>query len=202
MKQILAKTLEAKTISSYGTLEILGKYVSKPHMLKLIRPFKEQLEMCNSKKVLKKIEDALRRVLLGFMSNQSLSTEDLMVLVHGLLNDAIDELRNPVKAGKKKRRRNEDNNEVDDEDENKRLALLNEHKSCLIIPSEPKRGGDKPKMLTKTNQHVIVEFALQVRKDELAKSHVKIRINYRTLYYLVDAQFAETKSSAFWKRGK
>ena len=28
--------------------------------------------------------------------------------------------------------------------------------SCLLIPNEPKRGGEKPKTQAKTNQHVII----------------------------------------------
>jgi hypothetical protein len=35
--------------------------------------------------------------------------------------------------------------------------------NCLIIPKEPTRGGEKTKVEPKTNQHVIIEFALQVK---------------------------------------
>ena len=34
--------------------------------------------------------------------------------------------------------------------------------NALLIPKEPTRGGEKPKAEPKTNQHVIVEFALLV----------------------------------------
>lgn len=47
-------------------------------------------------------------------------------------------------------------------DDNKTLNPLRP-KSCLIIPKEPVRGGEKPKVQPKTNQHIIIEFALQVR---------------------------------------
>ena len=158
VKQIVAKTLEAKTVSSYGTLEILAKFVSKNNMLRILKPFKEQLDVCNSKKLLKKIEDALKRVLLGFLANQSLSTVDLMEVAHGLLNDTLDVLKDPAKF--KKRNKASLVNDEDKKEEEKKTNAL--QKSCLIIPYEPKRGGDKPKVLTRTNQHVIVEFALQV----------------------------------------
>lgn len=164
VKQIVAKTLEAKTVSSYGTLEILGKFVSAKSTLQLIVPFKEQLDTCNSKKLLKKIEDALRRVLLGFMANACLSTDDMMGLVNGLLNDTFDVIKDPVKYKKNKKmaggkKGGKDKDENNDEEETKKVDF---QKSCLIIPSEPKRGGEKPKVLAKTNQHVIVEFGLQV----------------------------------------
>ena len=167
VKQIMAKTLEAKTVSSYSSLEILGKFVSQTNLLRLIRPFKVQLDICNSRKLLKKIEEALRRILLGFLGNTRLSTENLMNLAYGLLNDTFDMLKDPVKSKKKDRRKliNADQNDNEDNqiDENNCLLL---QKSCLLIPSEPKRGGDKPKVLTKTNQHVIVEFALQVEQKK------------------------------------
>ncbi len=34
--------------------------------------------------------------------------------------------------------------------------------SCLLIPIEPKRGNAAPKLASKTNQHIIAEFSLQV----------------------------------------
>lgn len=173
VKQIVAKTLEAKTVSSYGTLEILGKYVSSKSTLRIIMPFKEQLDTCNSKKLLKKIEDALRRVLLGFMANSCLSTDDLMKLVHGLLNDTFEVLKDPSKFKKKNRlakkaigrgssKQNENDDDDNDAEADEKRRKVSLQKSCLLIQSEPKRGGEKPKVLAKTNQHVIVEFGLQV----------------------------------------
>ena len=34
--------------------------------------------------------------------------------------------------------------------------------SCLLLPADPVRGGQKPKASKKTNIHVMVEFGLQV----------------------------------------
>jgi hypothetical protein len=36
--------------------------------------------------------------------------------------------------------------------------------NCLIIPREPIRGGEKTKVEPKTNQHIMIEFALNVKK--------------------------------------
>ena len=38
--------------------------------------------------------------------------------------------------------------------------------NCLIIPREPVRGGEKTKVEPKTNQHIIIEFALQVNETK------------------------------------
>ena len=89
VKQILAKLPEAKTTSSFNTLETLGKFVSQPYVLDLIKPFKTQLDECNSRKLLKKIEDSLKRVLMGLLNNASLSTQNFMFLVYGLVNDSF-----------------------------------------------------------------------------------------------------------------
>jgi U3 small nucleolar RNA-associated protein 20 len=34
--------------------------------------------------------------------------------------------------------------------------------SCLLLPAEPKRGGEKPRLSKKTNIHVLVEFGLHL----------------------------------------
>lgn len=154
VKQILAKTLEAKMVSSFNILEILGKLISHENILRVLKPFKEQLDTCNSRKLLKKIEEALRRLLLGILSNTALITENLMYLSYGLVNDTFDALKESFKAKSKFNKQAAKQVEAEAES-----SII---KSCLIIPNEPKRGGDKPKILAKTNQHVLVEFALQV----------------------------------------
>jgi U3 small nucleolar RNA-associated protein 20 len=157
VKQILAKVMEAKTNSSFNTLEIVAKFVSQTHLLEFLRPFKEQLDACNSRKLLKKIEEALRRVLGGLLANTGLNTESLMFLVYGLINDTFTQLTgrsgNSGKRGKRGGKEKENGEEQS-------VSLL--ENSCLLIPSEPKRGGPKPKVQARTNQHVLVEFSLQL----------------------------------------
>ncbi|CAF0883188.1 unnamed protein product, partial [Brachionus calyciflorus] len=59
--------------------------------------------------------------------------------------------------------------------------------SCLLIPSESKRGGDKPKVQSKTNQHVIelIEFALQLlchHDSNVQKSSLSCLYTYQYEY--------------------
>ena len=152
-KKILSKTPEAKLVSSYNTLEVLSQYISAPHMLELLQPFKQKLDECNSSKLLKKIEEALKRILVGLLKNQSTNTETLLLFVYGLVSDTFDILKNPGQYKRGIKFSNIDK---------KQAAEAGEEYSCLLIPSEPKRGGEKPKTQVKTNQHVVVEFALQV----------------------------------------
>ena len=157
VKQIVAKIMEAKTVSSYNTLEQVAKFTSKERLLDIFKPFKEQLDACKSRKLLKKIEEALRRILLGLLSNGGLTTETLMYLVYGLVNDTFDELKPKMSnLGEKGGKFDLDAERL--RESNSKILV----ESCLIIPHEPKRGGDKPKIQVKTNQHVIIEFALQV----------------------------------------
>lgn len=152
-RKIIAKTPEAKHMSSFNTLEVLSQYITASHVLELLKPFKEKLDECNSNKLLKKIEEALKRITQGLLKNSSLDTERLLVFVYGLVNDTFDMLKNPgqYKKGIKFSQVTA-----------KQAKEAGEDFSCLLLPSEPKRGGEKPKVNTKTNQHVIVEFALQV----------------------------------------
>jgi U3 small nucleolar RNA-associated protein 20 len=156
VKQIVAKIMEAKTVSSYNTLELLAKFVSKERFLDIVRLFKEQLDTCNSRKLIKKIEEALRRILLGSLANPVMNTETLMGFTHGLVHNTFEQLNRRAHSDDKPGRKINF-----DEDKLKETDKM-EHKSCLIIQREAKRGGEKPKVLDKTNQHVLIEFALQV----------------------------------------
>lgn len=42
--------------------------------------------------------------------------------------------------------------------------------NCLLIPREPTRGGEKTKVEPKTNQHVIIEFSLQLLNNLLKQN--------------------------------
>ena len=147
-KKILAKTFEAKMTSSYNTLEMIGKYLSSSHLVNLVRPFKQKLEELNTEKLLKKVEESLRRIQLGILSNTSLDSATLMMFTYGLVNDFFDTDKN---VSMSKKYTNYDK---------ARVAQI--ENSCLLIPTEPKRGGEKPKLISKTNQHIIAEFSLQV----------------------------------------
>jgi len=152
-RKILAKTPEAKQMSSLNTLEVLSQFISHTCLLDLIKPFKAKLDDCNSNKLLKKIEETLRRVLGGLLRNEGLSTETLLVFVYGVVNDTFDVLKNPGEYKKGIRFSRLDP---------KQTREAGEEYSCLLLAVEPKRGGEKPKVQVKTNQHVVVEFALQV----------------------------------------
>lgn len=92
-----------------------------------------------------------------------------MYLVYGLVNDTLSALKNPSRQSSKRLKL------TNDEEEkylNNTSANDDMHKSCLIIPVEPKRGGDKPKVQAKTNQHVIVEFALQLLNNLIKQNRI------------------------------
>lgn len=157
VKQIVSKVMEAKMISSFNTLQIISKYLSQTHLLDLLKPFKEQLDYCNSRKLLKKLEEAFKFILAGLLENSSLTTENLMYLIYGLVNDTFEAFKNPSLARKKRLAKNA---EINFDEDKVKVEKIQE--SCLIIPVEPRRGGEKPKVQSKTNQHVLVEFALQL----------------------------------------
>ncbi len=155
VKQIVAKIMEAKMVSSYNTLELLAKFISKERFVDLVKPFKERLDTCNSRKLIKKIEEALRRILIGVLSNTSMTTPTLLNFTYRLIFETFEVLNNTTKRTYEKGRKIN----IDEDKLNESEKVV---ESCLIIQREPKRGGDKPKVLDNTNQHVIVEFALQV----------------------------------------
>lgn len=162
VKQIVAKLMEAKTISSFQSLQIIAKFLSQSELLTLLKPFKEQLDFCTSRKIIKKIEEALKFILNGLLENSSLNTSSLMCLVYGLINDTFDAFKNPSAYKIKLRKKLSDQNETKPNNFDEDIDERKMPESCLIIPVEPRRGGEKPKTQAKTNQYVIIEFALQV----------------------------------------
>ena len=139
---------------TFFPFKVLSQYISPSNVLGLLRPFKDKLDECNSNKLLKKIEEALRRVAHGLLRNGSLDTERLLVFVYGLVSDTFDALRHPAEY-----RRGVRVSRVT----RAQASEAGEQFSCLLLASEPRRGGERPRVNAKTNQHVVVEFALQVR---------------------------------------
>ncbi len=170
-RKILAKTPEAKQMSSLNTLEVLSQFISPTYILDLIRPLKEKLDDCNSKKLLKKIEETLKRILGGLLKNQGFETDKILVFIYGLVNDTFEVLKSPGEFKKGIRLSRLDPKQTRD---------AGESYSCLLLPIEPKRGGEKPIVQVKTNQHVIVEFALQMLHHLIKSGRVDTR-NVNTL---------------------
>jgi hypothetical protein len=50
------------------------------------------MQACKSRKILKKIEEALRRIMIGLLDNKELNTKSFMLFIYGLINESFDSL--------------------------------------------------------------------------------------------------------------
>ncbi|XP_061420704.1 small subunit processome component 20 homolog [Lethenteron reissneri] len=155
---IVRKSMEARSCKSYDTYELLGQFVSCSHVAALIHPLKQVLEGTMSHKVAHKVQECLRRLVLGLLENCQLTGDTYLLLSHAMITDSLPIL---IKKASKDR-----------------VAALSAPNarppSCLLLPPTPTRGGEKAAVNARTNVHILVEFGLQVLHLTLKRSKVKM----------------------------
>ncbi|XP_045409087.1 small subunit processome component 20 homolog [Lemur catta] len=156
VKQILSKVMEARRSKSYDSYEILGKFVGKDQVVKLILPLKEILQNTTSLKLARKVHETLRRIIAGLIVNQEMTAESILLLSYGLVSENLPLLtekeKNPVAPAP-----------------DPRLPP----QSCLLLPPTPVRGGPKAVVSRKTNMHIFIESGLRLLHLSLKTSKIK-----------------------------
>ncbi|XP_059042634.1 small subunit processome component 20 homolog [Mustela lutreola] len=156
VKQILSKVMEARRSKSYDSYEILGKFVGKDQVTKLILPLKEILQNTTSLKLARKVHETLRRIIAGLIVNQEMTAESILLLSYGLVSENL-----PLLTEKEK---------------NPAAPALDPRlppESCLLLPPTPVRGGQKAVVSRKTNMHIFIESGLQLLHLSLKTSKIK-----------------------------
>eukprot|EP00070_Physeter_catodon_P039395 XP_028346289.1 small subunit processome component 20 homolog isoform X3 [Physeter catodon] len=156
VKQILSKVMEARRSKSYDSYEILGKFVGKDQVTKLILPLKEILQNTTSLKLARKVHETLRRIIAGLLVNQEMTAESILLLSYGLVSENL-----PLLTEKEK------NPAAPAPDP--RLPP----QSCLLLPPAPVRGGQKAAVSKKTNMHIFIESGLRLLHLSLKTSKIK-----------------------------
>ncbi|KAM9672998.1 small subunit processome component 20 homolog isoform 2-T2 [Trichechus inunguis] len=156
VKQILSKIMEARRSKSYDSYEILGKFVGKDQVTKLILPLKEILQNTTNLKLARKVHETLRRIIAGLIVNQEMTAESILLLSYGLVSENL-----PLLTEKEK------NPAAPPPDP--RLPP----QSCLLLPPTPVRGGQKALVSKKTNMHIFIESGLRLLHLSLKNSKIK-----------------------------
>ncbi|XP_048213322.1 small subunit processome component 20 homolog [Perognathus longimembris pacificus] len=155
VKQILSKVMEARRSKSYDSYEILGKFVGKDQVTKLILPLKEILQNTTSLKLARKVHETLRRIIAGLIVNPEMMAESILLLSYGLISENL-----PLLTEKEKKPA------VPAPDP--RLPP----QSCLLLPPTPVRGGPKAAVSRKTNMHIFIESGLRLLHLSLKTSKI------------------------------
>ncbi|XP_023572579.1 small subunit processome component 20 homolog isoform X2 [Octodon degus] len=156
VKQILSKVMEARRSKSYESYEILGKFVGKDQVTKLILPLKEVLQSTTSLKLARKVHETLRRIAAGLIVNPAMAAEPLLLLSYGLVSENL-----PLLTEKEKNAATP----VPDP----RLPP----ESCLLLPPAPVRGGPKAAVARKTNMHILIESGLRLLHLSLKTAKIR-----------------------------
>ncbi|XP_038143159.1 small subunit processome component 20 homolog [Cyprinodon tularosa] len=157
VRGIVSKVMEARHSKSMDSYELLARYCSKESVAKLILPLKEILETSSSLKVCNRVAAVLRRLILGLLENSGMSSQDILLLSHGLVSESLPLLT--------KRDRDKASAEPPPDP---RLPPP----SCLLLPPTPKRGGQKAPVSSRTNMHILVDAGLKLLHLSLKKSKV------------------------------
>ncbi|XP_053397711.1 small subunit processome component 20 homolog [Mercenaria mercenaria] len=154
---IKAKVFEARSSKSYESYEFIARYISPGSLMKFLEPIKKILDSTSSHKSARKVHEVLKRVTAGLLDNKNVTTETLLVFVHGLTTQTLPMLSEEKVAPKVENTKNQPGKQPP---------------SCLLIPKAAPRGGLKPKASKKTNKHVLVEFGLQLLSMCLKKQKI------------------------------
>uniref|UniRef100_A0A3P8T3I9 UTP20 small subunit processome component n=1 Tax=Amphiprion percula TaxID=161767 RepID=A0A3P8T3I9_AMPPE len=152
VKGIVSKLMEARHSKSMDSYELLAQFCSKDTITKLMLPLKEILETSSSLKVCNRVTAVLRRLILGLLVNTGMTSQDVLLLSHGLVSQSLPLLT------KRDRYPPPD----------PRLPPP----SCLLLPPTPKRGGQKAPVSSRTNMHILVDAGLKLLHLSLKKSKV------------------------------
>ncbi|EHB06649.1 Small subunit processome component 20-like protein [Heterocephalus glaber] len=156
VKQILSKVMEARRSKSYESYEILGQFVGRDQVTKLILPLKEVLQSTTSLKLARKVQETLRRVIAGLLANPEMAAESVLLLSYGLVSENLPLLTEKERSPA---------GPVPDP----RLPPA----SCLLLPPAPVRGGPKAAVSRKTNMHVLIESGLRLLHLSLKTAKVR-----------------------------
>ncbi|ELW71577.1 Small subunit processome component 20 like protein [Tupaia chinensis] len=198
VKQILSKVMEARRSKSYESYEILGKFVGKDQVTKLILPLKEILQNTTSLKLARKVHETLRRIIAGLIVNEEMTAESILLLSYGLVSENLPLLTEKEKRGKNNSTRGTwfvldfDHCEGHNSflgcadsfhcfhctvtDRNPAAPAPDPRlppQSCLLLPPTPVRGGQKAVVSRKTNMHIFIESGLQLLHLSLKTSKIK-----------------------------
>ncbi|CAJ1054380.1 small subunit processome component 20 homolog [Xyrichtys novacula] len=157
VKGIVSKLMEARHSKSMDSYELLAQFCSKESITKFMLPLKEILETTSSLKVCNRVTAVLRRLVLGLLVNDGMTSQDILLLSHGLVSESLPLLtkRDREKASAKP-------------PPDPRLPPP----SCLLLPPTPKRGGHKAPVSSRTNMHILVDAGLKLLHLSLKKSKV------------------------------
>ncbi|KAI8366801.1 armadillo-type protein [Radiomyces spectabilis] len=95
--EMTGKTKEAKSKRSPASFELLATVVRFKNIGLLLLPFKDIMTETESLKILRKVDDLLKRVANGLVRNPEFDSEELLNFSYGLISENVDTLKPQIK---------------------------------------------------------------------------------------------------------
>ncbi|CAM6068321.1 unnamed protein product [Sphagnum tenellum] len=168
VEAIAGRMKETRHVRSFESVRLISQVITFPSqvpvMLNIVR---RNLHQSLTPKGKVKIEMMLKHIALGFQSNPSVTQENLFVLVHGLLEDSVNEeaVLSLAVAAKKQAKINSTSNP----------------RSAKVIRNSDENNSVKVPI---PNVHLITEFSLQLLFTHLKK--VKVSMKDRQALSMLD----------------
>lgn len=168
VEAIAGRMKETRHVRSFESVRLISQVITFPSqvpvMLNIVR---RNLHKSLTPKGKVKIEMMLKHIALGFQSNPSVTQENLFVLVHGLLEDSVNEeaVLSLAVAAKKQAKINSTSNP----------------RSAKVIRNSDESNSVKVPI---PNVHLITEFSLQLLFTHLKK--VKVSMKDRQALSMLD----------------
>ncbi|XP_065645061.1 small subunit processome component 20 homolog isoform X3 [Hydra vulgaris] len=152
---ITTKLHEAKSKKSIECIEILAKFISSSCIIEIISPLQEILIKSTNHKEIHSIEETLRLIAVGLHQNKGICVDDLLIFIYGLVSNTLVLLFSEDRSEKNEAKK--ENIKQDD---------------IFLVPMTPCRSGKVPVISKHTNEHILVEFGLQLLQTALKQQKV------------------------------
>ncbi|KAI9322632.1 hypothetical protein BX666DRAFT_2023084 [Dichotomocladium elegans] len=139
------KTMEAKTQKSISTFEQLARVIHFKNVNVMLLPLRDVMSETQSLKILRKVDDILRRISVGLGQNPEFGSFELLDFCLALVTENLDNFKIKTKAEIKK-------------------SQLEKNYEVQI-----KRPGNEPQDHYKTNAHRFVGFGLSLFQTALKR---------------------------------
>ncbi|KAL2629925.1 hypothetical protein R1flu_014611 [Riccia fluitans] len=164
VEAIAGKMRETKSVKSYESLKLLSEFVTfQTQATVLLGPVRRNLLKSLLPKMKSKIESMLSHISLGLLHNKSVTQTDLLVIVHAIIEDGVNEEQAVLKAAAVKKQMRAE-------------AMSGTIKS---VPDSSSQVAKAPP----PNFYLITEFALQLLSGFLKRVKITFR-DARTLSML------------------
>ncbi|KAL8999217.1 MAG: hypothetical protein Q9169_001882 [Polycauliona sp. 2 TL-2023] len=86
-EEYISKMREVKSSKSYDSMEIVARTATAEHFLHLVRPIQNLLEDRLDLKIIRKVDELLRRIGVGLLHNPTIQSRQVLIFCHEIIRE-------------------------------------------------------------------------------------------------------------------